>query len=93
MLTQDHIIPLSRGGSNHKWNKVLCCKKCNALRQNFCSLKEYRHFRAVHGYRRKETTSAKNRHEKTVSILEKVEELMPAALDRWKKELPPLCEH
>ncbi len=93
MLTQDHVIPLSRGGPNHRWNKVPCCKKCNALRQNFCSVREYEHFRSAHGYRRKTTEGPKKRHERTVSILEKVELLMPDAMARWKRELPPLCEH
>lgn len=27
--TFDHVIPLSRGGTNHKWNLVWCCQKCN----------------------------------------------------------------
>lgn len=25
----DHIVPLSRGGEDEKWNLVWCCKKCN----------------------------------------------------------------
>ena len=25
----DHIVPLSRGGVDEKWNLVWCCKKCN----------------------------------------------------------------
>ena len=25
----DHIVPLSRGGTNDRSNLVLCCKKCN----------------------------------------------------------------
>ena len=27
--TIDHIIPLSRGGTDFKWNLVWCCHKCN----------------------------------------------------------------
>lgn len=27
--TIDHIIPLSRGGTDFKWNLVWCCKRCN----------------------------------------------------------------
>lgn len=27
--TIDHLIPLSRGGNNFKWNLVWCCKRCN----------------------------------------------------------------
>lgn len=28
-LTIDHIIPKSMGGNNSKYNKVICCLKCN----------------------------------------------------------------
>lgn len=27
--TIDHLIPLSRGGNDFKWNLVWCCKRCN----------------------------------------------------------------
>jgi 5-methylcytosine-specific restriction endonuclease McrA len=27
--TIDHVIPLSRGGTDFKWNLVWCCKRCN----------------------------------------------------------------
>ncbi len=30
--TFDHVIPKSRGGSNARGNRVLCCKKCNWLK-------------------------------------------------------------
>ena len=30
--TLDHMIPLSRGGTNHKINLVLCCSRCNGLK-------------------------------------------------------------
>ncbi len=29
-LTLDHIVPRSRGGSNHSTNILCACKKCNA---------------------------------------------------------------
>lgn len=32
--TMEHIIPLSRGGSNHQKNKRPCCHKCNGWRSN-----------------------------------------------------------
>jgi CRISPR/Cas system Type II protein with McrA/HNH and RuvC-like nuclease domain len=28
--TLDHVVPLSRGGKDSYFNVVLCCKKCNA---------------------------------------------------------------
>ena len=91
MLTQDHVIPLSRGGPNHRWNKVPCCKGCNALRQNFVSVAEYEHFRRAHGFRRKNTPGPRKRHERTLAILAAVEGLMPAAMDRWRRGIEPLC--
>src|SRR3954465_3089780 len=30
--TKDHVIPLSKGGSNSPDNKVICCRKCNSLK-------------------------------------------------------------
>ncbi|WP_341836837.1 HNH endonuclease [Chitinophaga pollutisoli] len=32
--TVEHLIPVSRGGNNHHYNKRTCCKKCNSLRGN-----------------------------------------------------------
>ncbi len=29
LLTMDHVIPLTRGGSSEKINIVCCCKECN----------------------------------------------------------------
>ena len=34
VLTMDHIIPLSRGGSSSKINIVTACKKCNNAKKN-----------------------------------------------------------
>lgn len=92
--TVDHLIPLSRGGTNAKWNKVACCKKCNALRQNFMSVKEYLHMRAEHGYRSGRGDGATRRHNRTMEILRVVEGLVPAAMEkRGGRPLRPLCEH
>lgn len=33
-VTLDHLIPVSRGGTNKKGNQVLSCKKCNEGRSN-----------------------------------------------------------
>lgn len=27
--TLDHVVPRCRGGQNHAWNLVVCCKRCN----------------------------------------------------------------
>lgn len=33
--TEDHIIPLSKGGlRKHKVNRVYCCDQCNSLKSN-----------------------------------------------------------
>jgi 5-methylcytosine-specific restriction endonuclease McrA len=31
-LTVDHVVPLTRGGSNARANKVLACRPCNAVK-------------------------------------------------------------
>lgn len=33
-LTLDHVVPHSKGGSNHENNLITCCEKCNKSRQN-----------------------------------------------------------
>lgn len=33
-LTIDHVVPLSRGGSNHLGNLAVCCYQCNQLKGN-----------------------------------------------------------
>ncbi len=32
--TRDHIIPVSRGGKNQKWNIRPCCRECNTEKDN-----------------------------------------------------------
>lgn len=31
--TEDHVMPLSRGGGNAKSNKVPCCRSCNCRKK------------------------------------------------------------
>lgn len=33
--TTDHVIPVSKGGSNKKQNKVPACKLCNTTKSNY----------------------------------------------------------
>lgn len=33
-LSLDHILPHSKGGTNHETNLVTCCSKCNSSRGN-----------------------------------------------------------
>jgi 5-methylcytosine-specific restriction endonuclease McrA len=33
-LTVDHIIPKALGGPNAKWNRVLCCQRCNVRKSD-----------------------------------------------------------
>lgn len=34
-LTEDHIIPLSWGGTNYAWNIQLLCRSCNCAKKNY----------------------------------------------------------
>ena len=44
--TADHVVPLSKGGSNGDDNIVLACKACNERRKNNVSAEEIRSTRA-----------------------------------------------
>lgn len=41
--TVDHVVPRSRGGSNHKTNKRIACKRCNNEKGDMLPA-EYREF-------------------------------------------------
>ena len=47
--TTDHKIPLSRGGSNEKENKVPCCFRCNNLKSDMTE-KEFFAYILIYGY-------------------------------------------
>lgn len=32
--TIDHIWPISRGGTNHAFNRIKCCRRCNSDKDN-----------------------------------------------------------
>lgn len=34
-LTVDHVVPRSRGGSNHLFNLVLACRPCNLAKADW----------------------------------------------------------
>jgi 5-methylcytosine-specific restriction endonuclease McrA len=36
LMDDDHWIPLSRGGTDHWWNLVRACSKCNNRKNNKC---------------------------------------------------------
>lgn len=33
-MTDDHVVPVSKGGSNRRSNKVPCCVLCNSTKGN-----------------------------------------------------------
>lgn len=34
LATVDHVVPLSKGGSNEPWNMVLACSDCNEAKDD-----------------------------------------------------------
>jgi hypothetical protein len=36
--TLDHVLPRSRGGSNHESNLITCCAECNEKRGDTCAI-------------------------------------------------------
>jgi len=39
-LSDDHIVPISKGGTNHMLNRRLVCKKCNSQKSDADLFKE-----------------------------------------------------
>jgi 5-methylcytosine-specific restriction endonuclease McrA len=39
-LTDDHTIPISKGGTNKLWNRRLVCSRCNSSKKDNMPLKE-----------------------------------------------------
>lgn len=40
-MTCDHLIPVSKGGTDRRKNLVPACTDCNFLRGNFLSIQEF----------------------------------------------------
>jgi hypothetical protein len=38
LATLDHVLPRSRGGSNHESNLITCCSECNERRGDTCAI-------------------------------------------------------
>lgn len=38
ILTEDHFIPISKGGSNDPSNRVLCCRPCNSRKNDLTGI-------------------------------------------------------
>lgn len=49
--TIDHIVPLSKGGSDRRENKVHCCRRCNTLKGSLTLLQFRPIFFYETGYR------------------------------------------
>lgn len=41
ILSLDHLVCRSHGGSNHESNLITCCKKCNSSRGNLRTVEEF----------------------------------------------------
>jgi len=40
-MTRDHVIPVSAKGGDRRANKVVCCRKCNSLKEDL-TLQEFK---------------------------------------------------
>lgn len=46
-MTIDHIIPLSRGGTNHETNLQCCCLECNRMKQDLLERDFYKKMKEI----------------------------------------------
>lgn len=49
--TIDHVLPLSRGGTNSKENKVLCCRRCNISKMDMTEEEFYKYIELKKKYK------------------------------------------
>ena len=47
-MTIDHIVPLSKGGTNYEKNLQCCCKECNLMKQDLLERDFYRKTQKCH---------------------------------------------
>jgi 5-methylcytosine-specific restriction endonuclease McrA len=73
LATVDHIVPLSKGGSNEPWNMVLACLDCNEAKGD----SSYRQF--LKTIRLKKTIGAYPCHKETSSRFTKPDKLPPTS--------------
>ena len=46
-MTIDHIVPLSKGGTNYEKNLQCCCKECNLMKQDLLERDFYRKMKEI----------------------------------------------
>lgn len=44
--TIDHVLPRSRGGENKQYNRVWCCRQCNAMKMDMTQ-KEFKKYKKL----------------------------------------------
>lgn len=46
-MTIDHIVPLSKGGTNYEKNLQCCCKECNLMKQDLLECDFYKKMKEI----------------------------------------------